>query len=113
MVRRRHMKLCPVCNTIHDSASWEALPLVVKQDCGVEVLELRNCPCGNTLAIELPVAFVLKYAEGREEYADADEAAERMTYLAGDCIMSREVGELAWCGCAPFGAFVSVCEGCS
>ena len=109
------MKLCNVCNTVHNTDSWLSLPLCARggrQDFGFSVLEMRNCTCGTTLALELPLTFVLKYAEGREEFSDVDEANERAAYLGGDCIMSRIVSEPEWCGCAAFGPFVSECGVC-
>jgi len=56
---------------------------------------------------------VLKYAEGREEFTDLNDANDRAADLGGDCIMSRIVSEPEWCGCAAFGPFVSECEGCA
>ena len=107
------MKLCTCCNTVHDSASWATLAPVGTQDCGFSFLDLRNCTCGTTLALEMPLTFVLLYAEGSEEFADVDEANARALDLGGDCIMYRIVGEPEWCGCAAFAPFVSECEQCS
>jgi len=49
-------KVCG-CGREHDAASWSDLPLVGFMDLdadGDERLELRNCPCGSTVAVELP-----------------------------------------------------------
>lgn len=40
------------CGLVHTAEAWEQLPFV-----GVmpeDFIELRNCPCGSTLAIALP-----------------------------------------------------------
>lgn len=41
------------CGRAHSVAQWAVLPLCGRQDDGVDVLELRNCACGSTLAIVL------------------------------------------------------------
>jgi hypothetical protein len=43
-------KHCTCCERVHDSYAWSNLPAI-----GVMMgsLELRNCPCGSTLAVEL------------------------------------------------------------
>lgn len=49
------LKTCTCCGRQHDAASWAALPL--KGYVGVVArvtLELRNCTCGSTLAVEVP-----------------------------------------------------------
>lgn len=60
-VRLHDLKHC-ACGNVHDAARWAKLPLVGVQP-GIEAddfgdavppIELRNCPCGSTLAIELP-----------------------------------------------------------
>jgi hypothetical protein len=56
------MKTCTTCLTVHDLADWRKLPLVGYFDDDVldadhpaaTTLELRNCPCGSTIAMELP-----------------------------------------------------------
>lgn len=111
------MKLCTRCHTVHDSASWADLPSIGRQDFGFSVLDLRNCTCGTTLALELPLTFVLTYEHAqyypcREEFADLDGANARAADLGGDCTMVRYVGEPQWCGCAAFGPFVSECAEC-
>jgi hypothetical protein len=47
-------KACPACQTGYTRVSWEGLPLTGRQsfDDG-EVLELRNCACGSTIAVQL------------------------------------------------------------
>lgn len=50
------MKRCTSCGRVHSPADWAALPLVGVQrfeDPEEPPLELRNCPCRSTLAIEL------------------------------------------------------------
>jgi hypothetical protein len=112
------LKLCTRCNTVHDTRSWESLKLVGPQDFGFSVLELRNCTCGTTLAVEMRLTFVLRYELSapypcREEFTDMYEANERAADLGGDCIMSRIVQHPAWCGCTEFGPFLAECEGCA
>lgn len=47
---------CSCCPAIYTLACWRALPFVGIQHGGELPLELRNCECGSTLAIELEVA---------------------------------------------------------
>lgn len=45
-------KACHCCKRVHETAAqWSALPLVGHLDDGEELLALRNCVCGSTLAI--------------------------------------------------------------
>jgi hypothetical protein len=46
-------KRCGCCGRTHDLASWLALPERGHQADAVEDLELRDCPCGSTLAVLL------------------------------------------------------------
>jgi hypothetical protein len=47
---------CP-CGRCFDALEWAALPFVGVQECdGVVALELRNCPCESTRAVEVPAA---------------------------------------------------------
>jgi hypothetical protein len=50
------MKLCLCCASEYDTAQWLMLPLVGTQhgDEQLPSLELRNCKCGSTLAVQLP-----------------------------------------------------------
>lgn len=41
------------CGAQHDRKSWEQLPLVGEADYDGERLQLRNCQCHSTLAIEV------------------------------------------------------------
>lgn len=47
-------KVCS-CGTVYDRAGWEALPYVgvMRFDDGEPGLEMRNCACRSTLAIEV------------------------------------------------------------
>lgn len=52
------VKICTKCSTPYDAESWAALPYVGEQvfpeadEYGdAERIELRNCPCGSTLAV--------------------------------------------------------------
>lgn len=49
-------KLCPCCSAVYSAKTWAELPLVGEKALtdGEPVLSYRNCPCGSTLAIELP-----------------------------------------------------------
>jgi hypothetical protein len=40
------------CGRVHTQEGWKQLPFVgvMHEDC----LELRNCPCGSTIALPLP-----------------------------------------------------------
>jgi hypothetical protein len=52
------VKRCTCCAATYSAAAWALLPFVGNQEAETEdgwpaVLELRNCPCGSTLGIEL------------------------------------------------------------
>ena len=48
------MKTCTCCKKHYDKAGWEALERVgVVDDGDGGTLELRNCSCGSTIAIQL------------------------------------------------------------
>jgi hypothetical protein len=44
---------CTCCGIVHDGDAWAALSFVGRMVDEVETLELRNCECGSTLAIEV------------------------------------------------------------
>ena len=46
------MKTCS-CGRHHDAAAWRGLPFVGVQAMGGERVELRNCQCRSTIAVEL------------------------------------------------------------
>jgi hypothetical protein len=46
------VKVC-ACGEVFSASQWSALRYVGEQDDGVERIELRNCPCGSTIAILL------------------------------------------------------------
>jgi hypothetical protein len=48
-------KVCGRCARSFTQAEWAALPLLGVQVFPDEKLELRNCPCGSTLAVPLLV----------------------------------------------------------
>lgn len=45
-------KVCS-CGASYDAEDWAELHLVGVQDTGVEILEMRNCPCHSTISIIL------------------------------------------------------------
>lgn len=47
------IKQCPCCGSAFTHAEWKALEFVGIQsfDGDPEELELRNCPCGSTIAV--------------------------------------------------------------
>jgi hypothetical protein len=52
------VKRCTCCAATYSAPAWALLPFVGNQEAETEdgwpaVLELRNCPCGSTLGIEL------------------------------------------------------------
>jgi len=48
------MKRCRKCGTAHSREAWAALRYVGLQDLSEgEVMELRHCPCGSTIGIEV------------------------------------------------------------
>lgn len=51
-------KDCSCCGVTHDAQSWAALQLVGRapayDDADLLDLELRNCACKSTIAIEVP-----------------------------------------------------------
>jgi hypothetical protein len=46
------LKVCRCCGRAHDAEKWQALHLVGIQESEPD-LELRNCLCGSTLALEV------------------------------------------------------------
>jgi len=44
------------CQRTFTSKQWDALPYVGVMRDAVERLELRNCPCGSTRAVEIPMS---------------------------------------------------------
>jgi hypothetical protein len=50
-------KTCPCCRTHYTPAGWRALPSVgqyqTEDETGRYLTELRNCPCGSTIATEV------------------------------------------------------------
>ena len=49
------MKTCS-CGRVHMREQWHRLPFVGVSDLGGDRLDLRNCPCGSTICVELPDA---------------------------------------------------------
>ncbi len=43
-------KTC-ACGRVHSREAWSLAPLLGTWELGEEVLELRNCACGSTMAI--------------------------------------------------------------
>lgn len=55
-------KTCPCCARVMDEATWDAMPPKGWQDAGKDenfryMLELKDCVCESTLAIEFKEAF--------------------------------------------------------
>lgn len=95
-------KRCGTCGKTYDDAQWTKLPLVGYQvippyddDLG-EVLEMRNCGCRSTLALQMPftgadvergVAFELRAAGGdkkkAQQLAIENLKADRYFYILG------------------------------
>lgn len=48
------VKACRCCGKEHCAEGWRALPCIGVMGDDEELLELRNCHCGSTLAIEIP-----------------------------------------------------------
>lgn len=46
-------KRCRCCGASHDAVSWAALPWVGAFDDEMARLDLRNCVCGSTIAVEV------------------------------------------------------------
>lgn len=42
------------CGAVYDGHAWARLPLVGLHVDDEESIELRNCRCGSTIAVELP-----------------------------------------------------------
>jgi hypothetical protein len=54
---RLEVSRCNCCGRAYDAEGWVTLFYVGEQSDGLgEVLELRNCPCGSTLAIDVSEA---------------------------------------------------------
>lgn len=43
------------CGLAHDSDAWSNLPYLGVMGDEADAFELRNCPCGSTLAVEVEV----------------------------------------------------------
>jgi len=50
-MRSQFPKKCTLCPRVHDQKSWAQLEYVGTTRDDIEELELRNCPCGTTLAV--------------------------------------------------------------
>jgi hypothetical protein len=48
-------KVC-ACGSTYSARGWSSLELVGEHDDGVDLLELRNCVCGSTLAVAIAPA---------------------------------------------------------
>lgn len=50
------LKRCSCCGHDHDAESWGSLEYlgIMDPEDGEPAIEMRNCTCGSTLAIELP-----------------------------------------------------------
>ena len=46
-------KHCRMCGAVHTAETWVTLDYIGAQDDGVEVISIRLCTCGTSLAIEL------------------------------------------------------------
>lgn len=47
-------KVCTCCGTPHDAFAWSRLPYVGVMRDEEGAIELRNCGCGSTIAVEIP-----------------------------------------------------------
>lgn len=51
------MKTCHCCDSTYDADGWAALPCIgyqfTEDETGRYCMELRNCPCGSTIGIEV------------------------------------------------------------
>lgn len=54
------MKTCSCCKRLITADEWNALPLVgdvvTSDESGTFITEMRNCPCGSTLATETKIS---------------------------------------------------------
>jgi hypothetical protein len=85
------MKAC-ACGLTHSAASWRELPLIGRQDDGVEVLELRNCACRSTLAVVVGPGSEMLDELSRLFRAEASTAAcdsecERLRGIADELLL--------------------------
>jgi hypothetical protein len=91
-------KACRCCGREYSLSPWRELAYVGIQDDGVEALELRNCACGSTLAIELgPGATMLLDLEAlfrleANKASDVDEA-DRLDDIADEIHQRADVLE--------------------
>lgn len=51
-------KTCTCCGTNYDSHGWKSLPSLPDWHIESLILELRNCACGSTIAVEKKVSSV-------------------------------------------------------
>lgn len=68
-------KKCSCCGRVHDAAAWNVLPFPAggsnwtqfeDEDGGLFELQMRNCTCNSTLAIEVYVHDSARMAEARK-----------------------------------------------
>lgn len=64
-VEREHrmFKRCSNCGRTFSATAWAALPCIGTQSDGEIMLELRNCPCGSTIAVDVERLATQKTAE--------------------------------------------------
>ena len=74
------------CGLAHDAPSWSALPLAGVMRDDVEAIELRNCPCGSTLAIQV---CIVEGCHERPTWA-ADDLRDYCNEHAREWLMAEE-----------------------
>jgi hypothetical protein len=84
------VKRCGCGRTYRTPAEWRALPFcrrtarASRSDDGIEVLELRNCPCGSTLAIVVRESRMSRVASRRRLVVYVDPSGRLTARSAGD-----------------------------
>ena len=51
VMQNRFPKVCALCQASHDEEGWKSLHFVGHQESEEELLEMRDCFCGNTLCL--------------------------------------------------------------
>lgn len=64
------IKKCPNCGAEYTRETWAELPRVGRQDDGVEALELRNCTCKSTIAVDVGPVRVSRHCGVTGDHAN-------------------------------------------
>lgn len=73
------------CGASYTEAEWQGLPLVGVQADDVEVLELRDCRCGSTLAVVVQGCPAVRDTYAGRRRCEKPAGHDDLTHRAGAC----------------------------